>query len=336
MKSILTNIRKSIFRRKIILIIPIIACVLFLFLFFYDSSEKKGKIDKVGLFVAGTVSDQAWGTQGYKGLLNIHTKLGLDVFYKESIDSYTVAERAVKEFQGKGVNLIFGHGGDFVQYFNILANKYPSIHFVSLNGRELATQKNTSNIRMENYPMGFFGGMVAGYMTRTNTVGVIGAYEWQEEASGFEAGVHYINKDVRVLEEFVNDWDDREKAMGLLDNEISQNVDIVYPIGDGFHVDIIERMKENGLYAIGYISDQSTIGKYTVLTSIIQDIPKLYGQVAQAFDEGKLKAGNQLCGIRDNTIFLGEFSPNVDKDFVEILQQELNRYKKTGKLPNEN
>ncbi|EOR21936.1 hypothetical protein A499_20573 [Niallia nealsonii AAU1] len=66
MKSILTNIRKSIFRRKIILIIPIIACVLFLFLFFYDSSEKKGKIDKVGLFVAGTVSDQAWGTQGIK------------------------------------------------------------------------------------------------------------------------------------------------------------------------------------------------------------------------------------------------------------------------------
>lgn len=335
MKSAWMNIRKSIIRGKLFFILPLMACVLFLFLFFNSSLEKQGKIEKVGLLVVGTVNDQAWGTQGYKGLLNIHTKLGVDVFYKEAIDSYTVAERVVKELQGKGVNLIFGHGGNFVQYFNILSHKFPSIHFVSLNGREPATQPNTSNIRLENYPMGFFGGMVAGHMTRTNKVGVIGAYEWQEEATGFEAGVHYINKDVNVLKEFVNDWDNREKAMNLLDKEISQNVDVVYPVGDGFHVGILEKMKENGLYAIGYISDQSTIGKYAVLTSTIQDIPELYGQIAQAFDEGKLKSGNRSCGIRDDTIFLGKYSPNVDKEFIERLEKDFDRYKNTGKLPDE-
>lgn len=335
MKRALMNIRNKPIRGKIFIIIPLIVCVLFLFLFFNGSVGKKGKIEKVGLLVSGTVSDQVWGTKGYKGLLNIHTKFNVDVFYKESIDSYTITERAVKEFESKGVNLIFGHGSDFVQYFNILSSKYPSIHFVSLNGSEPATKENTTNIKFENYPMGFFGGMVAGHMTKTNIIGIIGAYEWQEEVKGFEDGVNYVNKNAKVLKEFVNDWDNREKAMNLLDEQISQNVDIVYPVGDGFNVEIVENIKKKGLYAIGYISDQSNIGKYTVLTSTVQDIPKLYEQIATAFDEGELHSGTQSCGIREGTIYLGKFSPGIDNDIVESIQKDLNRYKKTGKLPNE-
>jgi len=335
MKKALMNIRNKIIRGKIIIILPLIMCVLFLFLFFNGSIAKKGKVEKVGLLVSGTVSDQVWGTKGYKGLLNIHTKLGVDVFYKESIDSYTITERAVKEFKAKGVNLIFGHGGDFVQYFNILSSKYPSIHFVSINGREPATKDNTTNIKFENYPMGFFGGMVAGQMTKTNTIGVIGAYEWQEEVNGFKDGVKYVNKNAKVIKEFVNDWDNREKAMNILNDQISKNVDIVYPVGDGFNVEIVESIKEKGLHVVGYISDQANLGKYTVLTSTVQDIPKLYEQIATEFDEGELHSGTQICGIREGTIYLGKFSPSIDQDIVESIQKDLNRYKKTGKLPNE-
>ncbi|WP_312095531.1 BMP family ABC transporter substrate-binding protein [Niallia sp.] len=335
MKRVLMNIRKKTMREKMYLIIPLIVCVLFLFLFLNGYTSKKGKIEKVGLLVSGTVSDQVWGTKGYKGLLNIHTKLDVDVFYKESIDSYTVTERAVKEFEAKGVNLIFGHGSDFVQYFNILSSKYPSIHFVSLNGREPSTKENTTNIKFENYPMGFFGGMVAGHMTKSNTVGIIGSFEWQEEVKGFEDGVNYVNKNAKVIKKFVNDWDDREKAKNLLEDEINQNVDIVYPVGDGFNVEIVERIKEKGLHAIGYISDQSNIGKYTVLTSTVQDIPKIYEQTATAFNEGKLQSGNHTCGMKEATIYLGKFSPNVDKDFIKALKKDVEQYKKTGKLPNE-
>lgn len=335
MKRALINIRKKTSRGKIFIIIPLLVCVLFLFLYLNGSVEKKGKIEKVGLLVSGTVSDQVWGTKGYKGLLNIHTKFDVDVFYKESIDSYTITERAVKEFESKGVNLVFGHGGDFVQYFNILSSKYPSIHFVSINGREQATQENTTNIKFENYPMGFFGGMVAGHMTKTNTLGIIGAYEWQEEVRGFEDGVNYVNKNAKVIKEFVNDWDNREKAMNLLDDQISKNVDIVYPVGDGFNVEIVENIKEKGLHVVGYISDQSNLGKYTVLTSTVQDIPMLYEQIATAFNEGELHSGNQSCGIREGTTYLGKFSPSIDNDFVQSIQKDLDRYKKTGKLPNE-
>lgn len=337
MKKALMNIRNKIIRGKIIIILPLIMCVLFLFLFLFLNGwvAKKGKVEKVGLLVSGTVSDQVWGTKGYKGLLNIHTKLGVDVFYKESIDSYTVTERAIKEFEAKGVNLVFGHGGDFVQYFNILSSKYPSIHFVSINGREPATKNNTTNIKFENYPMGFFGGMVAGQMTKTNTIGVIGAYEWQEEVNGFKDGVKYVNENAIVIKEFVNDWDNREKAMNILDDQISKNVDIVYPVGDGFNVEIVESIKEKGLHVVGYISDQANLGKYTVLTSTVQDIPKLYEQIATEFDEGELHSGTQICGIREGTIYLGKFSPSIDQDIVESIQKDLNRYKKTGKLPNE-
>lgn len=72
-----------------------------------------------------------------------------------------------------------------------------------------------------------------------------------------------------------------------------------------------------------------------MLTSTIQDIPKLYEQIATAFDEGELQPGTQSCGIKEGTIYLGNFSPSIDYDIVESIQKDLNHYKKTGKLPNE-
>ncbi|NQD48895.1 BMP family ABC transporter substrate-binding protein, partial [Bacillus altitudinis] len=45
----------------------------------------KGHIEKVGLLVPDTINDQVWGTKGYKGLLNIQSTFGVDVYYKEGM-----------------------------------------------------------------------------------------------------------------------------------------------------------------------------------------------------------------------------------------------------------
>lgn len=292
-----------------------------------------GKVEKVGLLVPETINDQVWGTKGYRGLLQIQSSLNVDVFFKEGMNSEELVREAVKEFDRQGVNLIYGHGNEYAAYFNKISDQYPDIHFISFNGD--ARNDNTTSLNFEAYAMGFFGGMVASHMSETGKVGVVAAYEWQPEVEGFYDGAIFENKDMKVDIRYVGHWDDKDKALNDLEEVISDGADVIYPAGDGFNVPLIEKVKDKGLYVIGYISDQSDYGESTVLTSTVQHVDDLYELTAQKFNNGELKEGNLFFDFQDGVISLGKFSPKVDADYREKLSKMINDYKESGKLPNQ-
>lgn len=292
-----------------------------------------GKVEKVGLLVPETINDQVWGTKGYRGLLQIQTSLGVDVFFKEGMNSPELVEEAVKEFDRQGVNLIYGHGNEFAAYFNKISGKYPEIHFISFNGD--ARNENTTSLNFDAYAMGFFGGMVASHMSETGKVGIVAAYEWQPEVEGFYDGAIFENENMKVDIRFVGHWDDQRKALDVLDDVLAKGADVIYPAGDGFNVPVIEKVKEKGLYVIGYISDQSDFGESTVLTSTVQHVDDLYELTAERFNKGELKSGNLSFDFQDGVITLGKFSPNVEPAYHKKLNRMINKYKETGKLPNQ-
>jgi transcriptional activator of comK gene len=288
---------------------------------------------KVGLLVPDTVSDQVWGTKGYKGLLRIQTEYDLDVYYKEGIHTDSSIKKAVEDFHKDGVTLIFGHGSEYAQTFNSISSDYPNIHFVCFNSE--AQGENVTSLNFEANAMGFFGGMVAGHMSKTNNIGIIAAFEWQPEVDGFFEGVLHENPDARVWIDYTQDWDDPDKALAILDNMIEQEVDVVYPAGDGFNVPIINSLKEKGLYAVGFVSDQSDLGENTVITSTVQHVPALYELVARRHFTGELDSGNLYFDFKDDVISLGKFSPLVSKEYQENIHNQIEEYKNSGLLPNE-
>lgn len=288
-------------------------------------------VKKVGLLVPDTIDDQVWGTEGYKGLLQIKSKFQVDIFYKEGITSETSTRAAVDEFIDKGVNLIFGHGSEYAEIFNEIADEYPDVHFVFFNGD--TRKENVTSLNFKGHAMGFFGGMVAGEMTEANKVGIIAAFEWQPEINGFYEGVLFQNDEVDVDIGYVQNWDDDEKALLIAEKMIADGVDIIYPAGDGYNVPVIERLKEDGLYAIGYVSDQSDLGKETVYTSTVQHIDQLYLLVTNKFNEGELASGTLYFDFQDDVISMGTFSPKVDQKFIKELTGYIEEYKKTGDLP---
>ncbi|PFA66413.1 BMP family ABC transporter substrate-binding protein [Bacillus sp. AFS015802] len=293
-----------------------------------DSTE----IEKAGLLVPEAVNDGVWGTKGYKGLLKIQSDYHADVFYKEGMKSDTSIKQAVDEFNDKDVTLLFGHGSEYAEVFNDLAEEYPAIHFVSFNGN--ATEKNTTSLQFKGYAMGFFGGMTAAFHSKTKKIGVIAAFDWQPEVQGFIDGAKYQNSDTELKVEYTHHWDDQAAALKELDLLMNEDIDVVYPAGDGYNVAVIEKLKENGLYAIGYVSDQSDLGESTVLTSTVQHADKVYGIVADRFAKGELESGNLEFDFEDGVISMGKFSPVIPKDFQAEMKKHIQDYIDTGKLPN--
>ncbi|PMC40399.1 BMP family ABC transporter substrate-binding protein [Bacillus sp. UMB0899] len=292
-----------------------------------------GELEKVGLLVTETIDEKVWGAKGYKGLLKIQSELDVDVFYKENMKDEKSIREAIEEFDNNGVNLIFGHGSEFANYFNEISSEYPDIHFVIFNGE--ANGENVTSLNFDSNAMGFFGGMLAGEMTETNKVAVLAAFEWQPEVDGFFEGAYYQNENVDVDIQYVQDWNNTDVALTLLDQMIADGVDIVYVAGDGYNIAVIEKLKEEGLYAIGFVSDQSDLGKGTVLTSTVQHVDKLYEVVAKDFDNGKLENGELYYDFKDGVISLGTFSPLVDEEFKSIVLESIEEYKETGLLPNQ-
>lgn len=295
------------------------------------TTSSTSSIHRVGLLVEDTIDDQGWNSKGYQGLLQIQSSLNVDVQFKEEINSLSNAKIAVQEFAQNDVNLIFGHGRIFAEFFTELKDEYPHIHFVSFNGS--VSGDNITSLHFESHSMGFFAGMVAAQMSETNHIGVIAAYAWQPEVAGFVEGVHYQDESIKVSVDYVEDWSNTEKALDIYEDMSSLGADVFYPAGDGFHVQLLEEIKKEGKFAIGFISDQSDLGGSTVLTSTVQHVDALYQLVADRYSKGELESGNLYYDFADGVISLGQFSSQVPDDVQANVNQAINEYVQTGKLP---
>ncbi|WP_430791476.1 BMP family ABC transporter substrate-binding protein [Virgibacillus flavescens] len=309
--------------------------VLSVFILLTGCSENKetGKIQNVGMLVEDSIDDKVWGKKGYDGLQAIGKKYDVNVFYKEGIKNYQQVSDAVQELVDNGVNLIFGHSNSYGKFFVNLSESYPNVQFVYFNGGYHA--ENVTSLNFNSHAMGFFGGMVAGKMTETNQVGVVAAYEWQPEIEGFYEGVKYQNPEATVHIDYVKDWTDKETALKMYERMKDTGVDVFYPTGDSYSIEVIEQAKKDGLYAIGYVRDQSYIAEETVLTSTVQHVDELYLLAAKKFNKGELKGDILVYDFQDDVITLGEFSPMVPDDFREKLEDTIKEYKDTLLLPNE-
>ncbi|GGJ95335.1 transcriptional activator protein med [Lentibacillus kapialis] len=296
---------------------------------YFDS----GNLQNVGMLMESSAHEQPWDKKGYEGLMAIEKQFNTEVYYKEDVKTQQEVRDAVDELVKNGVNLIYGHSAVYGKFFEEISNVYPEVHFVYFNGGQFT--KNVTSLNFNSHAMGFFAGMLAGEMTDTNHVGVIGAFEWQPEIEGYFEGVTFQNSEAEVHLNYVNDWNAKEKATEMYNTMRGQGADVVYPTGNTYSASIIEQAAADGIHAIGYVADQSKIAEKTVLSSTVQHVEDLYTMAAGKFNDGDLRGGVTTFDFQDDVISLGEFSPEVPKDIRNYIQEEVDAYKETGLLPNE-
>ncbi len=311
--------------------IPFLIAVLLLSLSGCQQALGSGELKNVGLLIEDTINDQGWGTKGYKGLLQVKDEFNNKVFYREQVKSKEQVLDAVREFQKNNVNLVFGHGKMYAPIFMDIKSDFPDMHFVSFNGK--VSGKGITSVHFDSYAMGYFAGVISGAMTKSNQVGMIAAFPWQPEATGFREGANVYNPEVETHISFVKDWSDTDKAILIFDEMKEKGVDIYYPAGDGYTVPVIEKVKEEGDYAIGFVSNMADLGKQTVLTSTVQHVDRLYVNIAKEYNEGNLTAGNIHYDFQEDVISLAPFSDVVPEQLQEKITKLIEDYKETGKLP---
>ncbi|ULG72637.1 BMP family ABC transporter substrate-binding protein [Macrococcus brunensis] len=314
--------------KKISLLVALVA-ILLVTIFFY--SRPQHRLTTIGFLFPDSMYDQTWGTEGYKGMLEIAQSYETAFFYEQNINTNEEIKTAVKRMADRNVQVLYGQGMEFSDAFNEVAAKYPDIHFVVFNGESKAD--NVTIINIDAYTMGYFGGMTAAHHSKTGHIGVIGSFKSQPEIEGFKDGAIFENKNIKLHEYYVKTFSYDSRGTDIAENFIkNKKVDVLFPAGDGINADIMSYARDHDTNVIGFISDQSNYGPQVLMSTQVK-IPAAYVKVAKLYEEGNLKGGKLDWGIKENLVGVGKLSRRMDNQFTTQLKKDLAHYKETNLLP---
>jgi basic membrane protein A and related proteins len=176
-------------------------------------------------------------------------------------------ERVLRETaETEQPDIIFGDAFGNEEAARTVAADYPDIAFVFGSGGG-PVEPNFSVFDNWIHEPAHLAGMLAGGLTESNVLGVVGGFpvpEVNRIVNAFIAGAQSVNKDVEVKVTFLNSWFDPAAAKEAALAQVDAGADILFAERFG----VIEAAQENELVSIGNMSDQESLAPESVVTSV--------------------------------------------------------------------
>jgi basic membrane protein A len=260
---------------------------------------------RVALLTPGPISDQSWNGGAYQGLLRIRDSLGATVSH---IQTKTPAEfeEQFRQYGAQGYDLVFGHGFEFQDAAKRVGPDFPKTIFITTSGSTSGT--NVAGIEFAFADASYLAGMVAGSMTKTNVLGVIGGTELppvKESFTAFTRGAKAVNPRVSVVTSYVGNWDDvsagKEQALA----QIGRNADIIFQNADAAGLGVFQAARETKkALVIGSNSNQNAVAPEVTIGSVVIDLPHAFLTVAREVKEKRFKPRVIRLGSESDVITL--------------------------------
>jgi basic membrane lipoprotein Med (substrate-binding protein (PBP1-ABC) superfamily) len=135
----------------------------------------------------------------------------------------------------------------------------------------------------------YLSGMVAGGMTKTNKIGMVGGYpipEVNRLMHAFMAGAKEVNPKVEFYVTFIGSWFDPPKAKEAAYAMIEKGADVMYAERFG----VSDAAKEKGKLAIGNVIDTQAQYPDTVVASALWNMEPTIDRAIKAAKGGAFKA----------------------------------------------
>jgi len=175
-------------------------------------------------------------------------------------------ERQLREVaQSDEPDIIFGDAFGNEEAVRRVAADFPEIAFVFGSGGGPA-EPNFSVFDNWIHEPAYLSGLIAGKLTKTNTLGVVGGYpvpEVNRIVNAFVQGAQETNPKVETKVSFINSWFDPAAAKEAALAQIDSGADVLFAERFG----VIEAAKEHDLLSFGNMSDQHKLAPTSVITS---------------------------------------------------------------------
>ena len=267
---------------------------------------------RVGLvFDIGGKNDESFNTAAWRGLERAKQELGVDVEYIEPSEGAD-RETALRQLASRGVDLVIGVGFIFGPDLERLAKQFPNVKFAGIDyapSPNVGTIPNLAGLRFREQEGSFLVGAIAGFVTKTKTVGFVGGMKIpliRKFEAGYTAGVKHVCPDCTVLAAYAGTepkaFTDAPLGEQLAAAQYDRGADIIFhaagKTGDG----VFAAARERGLKAIGVDSDQYASAPCCVITSMIKRVDVAVVDIVKEVVDKKFRGGIHELGLAENGV----------------------------------
>ncbi len=276
---------------------------------------------KVAFVYVAPVGDAGWTYQHDLGRKAVEQALGdkVKTSFVESVSEGADAERVIRELALAGNKLIFTTSFGYMNPTLKVAKQFPKTLFEHATGYKRAENVATYSARF--YQARYLTGMVAGKMTKSNTLGYVAAFPIPEVVQGIDAftlGARSVNPKAQVKVIWTSSWYDPGKEREAAETLVNQGADVLTHHTDSTAV--VQAAEAKGVWAIAYHSDMSKYGPHAELTAATHHWGQYYIREVKAAMDGSWKSHDVWGGIKDGMVGLAPFNPAVPKDVVALVE----------------
>jgi basic membrane protein A len=257
---------------------------------------------KIGFIYVGPVGDAGWTFAHDNGRKHIEAKFGdkIKTTFVEKVPEGADAERVIRDLVGQGNKLIFATSFGFGDAMEKVAKDHPDVKFEHATGYKTAENLRVYEARF--YEDAYMAGIVAGSMTKTNTLGFVASFPIPEvlrNINAFTLGARSVNPKVTTKVVWVNTWFDPPKEGESAQALINQKADVLLQNTDSTAV--LLTAEKNNKYAFGWDSDMSAFAPKAHLGSAIVNWGPYYEKAVNDVLGGTWKTSDTKWGTKEGT-----------------------------------
>ena len=264
----------------------------------------------------GPVGDGGWSFAHDNGRKALEKELGdkIKTSFVESVPESADAERVFREMAGEGKNkLIFGTTFGYMESMLKVAADNKDIRFEHATGYKTAENLRTYDSRT--YEGAYMAGVIAGAMTKTNTLGVVGSVPIPEvlrNINSFTLGAQSVNPKITTKVVWVNEWFSPPKETEAATTLINGGADVLFQNTDSPAV--LKTAQEKGKRAFGWDSDMTAYGPKAHLASAVINWGPYYIKTTKEALDGKWATGSSWWGVKEGAIDIVSIADDVPAD----------------------
>ena len=267
---------------------------------------------KVAFAYVGPVGDGGWTFAHDNARKALEAEFGdkIKTSFVEGVPEGPDAERVMRDLASQGNKVIFGTTFGYMEPMLKVAPEFKDVKFEHATGYKTAENMRTYDSRT--YEGAYMAGVIAGSMTKTNTLGVVASIPIPEvirNINSFTLGAQSVNPKVKTKVVWVNGWFDPPKETEAATSLINGGADVLMQNTDSPAV--LKTAEEKGKRAFGWDSDMTAYGPKAHLASSVINWGPYYKKAVKDALEGTWTTGGVWWGVKEGAIDIVSIAADV-------------------------
>jgi len=270
---------------------------------------------KIAFAYVGPVGDGGWTFAHDNGRKALEAEFGNKIVtsFVENVPESADAERVIRDLASQGNQLIFGTTFGYMEPMLKVATDFPALKFEHATGYKTAANLRTYDSRT--YEGAYMAGVIAGTMTKTNTLGFVASIPIPEvirNINSFTMGAQSVNPKIKTKVVWVNGWFDPPKETEAATSLINAGADVLFQNTDSSAV--LQTAEKMGKRAFGWDSDMTAYGPKAHLGSAIINWAPYYTKAVKEALDGTWATGGVWWGVKEGAIDMVSVASDVPAD----------------------